>query len=113
MPYPVRAQAERGAQAVTMPYARVDAWCLPEVLTDWPAAPADLQVQAILNLNGSLNHEQACGGTPINGLLMAAAKHRLVPRLLGSCNSGDSAGDRQRVVGYASFAFEEVPNHVH
>ena len=70
-------------------------------------------VQAILNLNGSLNHEQACGGTPINGLLLAAAKHRLVPRLLGSCNSGDSAGDRQRVVGYASFAFEEGPEHVH
>lgn len=70
-------------------------------------------VQAILNLNGSLNHEQACGGTPINGLLLAAAKHRLVPRLLGSCNSGDSAGDRQCVVGYASFAFEEGPEHVH
>lgn len=70
-------------------------------------------VQAILNLNGSLNHEQACGGAPINGLLLAAAKHRLVPHLLGSCNSGDGAGDRQRVVGYASFAFEEDPKHVH
>lgn len=69
--------------------------------------------QAILNLNGSLTHEQACGGTPINALLLAATKHRLVPRLLGSCNSGDSAGDKQRVVGYASFAFEEEPNRVH
>lgn len=70
-------------------------------------------VQAILDLKGSLTHEQACGGTPINGLLLAAAKHRLTPRRLGSCNSGDHTGDRQRVVGYASFAFEEVPNHVH
>lgn len=70
-------------------------------------------VQAILNLNGSLTHEQACGGTPINGLLLAAAKHRLVPHLLGSCNSGDSSGDLQRVVGYASFEFGEVPQHVH
>lgn len=69
--------------------------------------------QTILNLNGSLTHDQACGGTPINGLLLAAGKHHLVPRLLGSCNSGDSAGDKQRVVGYASFAFEEAPNHVH
>lgn len=70
-------------------------------------------VQAILNLQGSLTHEQACGGTPINGLLLAAAHHRLVPRLLGACNSGDSVGDRQRVVGYAAFAFGEVPQHVH
>lgn len=69
--------------------------------------------RAILSLNGSITHEQACGGTPINGLLLAAAHHRLVPRLLGACNSGDSVGDRQRVVGYAAFAFEEVPQHVH
>ncbi len=70
-------------------------------------------VQHILNLGGPLTHEQACGGTPINGLLLAARRHHLRPRLLGLCNSGDTAGDRQRVVGYASFAFTEGSHAAH
>ena len=58
----------------------------------------------ILNLNGELTHQQACGCIPINGLLLAARQHHLQAHLLGACNSGDTAGDRGRVVGYASFA---------
>jgi AmmeMemoRadiSam system protein B len=61
---------------------------------------------AVLGLDASLDHEQACGATPINGLLQAAAARGLVPRLLDLRNSGDTAGDKSRVVGYASFAFE-------
>lgn len=67
-------------------------------------------VDRILALDGCLTHEQACGGTPINGLLLAARRHHLQPELLGLCNSGDTAGDRQRVVGYAAMAFTE-PRH--
>ena len=59
----------------------------------------------ILDLAPGLNHEQACGATPINGLLHAAAGRGLRPQLLDLRNSGDTAGDKQRVVGYASFAF--------
>jgi AmmeMemoRadiSam system protein B len=70
-------------------------------------------VHNILALRGSLTHEQACGGTPINGLLLAARHHHLRPRLLGLCNSGDTAGDKQRVVGYASIAFTEESHAVH
>jgi len=70
-------------------------------------------VQNILDLKGSLSHEQACGGTPINGLLLAARHHHLQPRLLELCNSGDTAGDKQRVVGYTSIAFTEQPHAVH
>ena len=66
-------------------------------------------VQRILSLTGPLSHQQACGGTPINGLLPVAQRHGLHPVLLDLCNSGDTAGDRQRVVGYASLAF--VPAH--
>ena len=65
-------------------------------------------VQAILQGNGALNHEQACGATPISGMLQAAARHRLTSRLLHYCNSGDTAGGRDRVVGYAAFAFDEA-----
>lgn len=53
-----------------------------------------------------LDHEQACGATPINGLLRVARRRGLAPRLLDVRNSGDTAGDRSRVVGYAAIAFE-------
>jgi AmmeMemoRadiSam system protein B len=68
-------------------------------------------VERILALDGPLSHEQACGGTPINGLLIAARRRHLQPQLLGLCNSGDTAGDRQLVVGYAAITFTE-PAHV-
>jgi AmmeMemoRadiSam system protein B len=69
--------------------------------------------QAILHLAGPLTHQQACGGTPINGLLLVAKRHQLKPILLGLCNSGDTTGDRQRVVGYASFVFTETGHATH
>lgn len=63
--------------------------------------------QNILDMQGDLTHDQACGGTPINGFLLEAKRHELVPKLLNLCNSGDTSGDKNRVVGYASFAFSE------
>ena len=63
-------------------------------------------VDAILALNSHLSHEQACGATPINGLLLAARRHGLHPVVLDVRNSSDTAGDPDRVVGYAAFAFE-------
>jgi AmmeMemoRadiSam system protein B len=52
-------------------------------------------------------HERACGATPINGLLEVAARRDLVATLLDLRNSGDTAGDQARVVGYGAFAFTE------
>jgi len=69
-------------------------------------------VQNIMHLQPALSHEQACGGTPINGLLLSAKHHHLQPQLLDLRNSGDTAGDKNRVVGYASFAFLEEKNDV-
>ena len=54
--------------------------------------------------------DQACGALPIDGLLQAARRHGLKPRLVSQCNSGDTAGDRQRVVGYAAIEFIEGGN---
>jgi len=62
---------------------------------------------AILSLNGPLHSRQACGAVPINGLLEAARRRDLVPQLLDLRNSGDTAGDPARVVGYGAFAFHE------
>jgi AmmeMemoRadiSam system protein B len=70
-------------------------------------------VQRILTLQGPLTHTQACGGTPVNGLLLQAQRHHLQPELLHLCNSGDTAGDKERVVGYASVAFMESPEDAH
>jgi hypothetical protein len=64
----------------------------------------DSTVRAILDFDSGIDHEQACGATPISGLLLAAKRKGLAPRLLDCRNSGDTAGDRRRVVGYASFA---------
>ena len=64
-------------------------------------------VDAILALDSHLNHEQACGATPVNGLLLAAKRHGLHPVALDVRNSSDTAGDPDRVVGYAAFAFTD------
>ena len=61
--------------------------------------------QRILALEPSIGHQQACGATPINGLLLAARKHGLSAQLVDLRNSGDTAGDKSRVVGYGAFAF--------
>jgi AmmeMemoRadiSam system protein B/AmmeMemoRadiSam system protein A len=61
-------------------------------------------VRAILGLDAGISHDQACGATPVAGLLIAARSRGLSPRLLDCRNSGDTAGDKRRVVGYASFA---------
>jgi len=61
--------------------------------------------EAILDYSTEIDHEQACGATPIAGMLLAAKRHRLKVELLDLRNSGDTAGGRGRVVGYAAFAF--------
>ncbi len=47
----------------------------------------------------------ACGARPLAGLLHEAKAHRWRPVLLDLRNSGDTAGDRERVVGYGAWAF--------
>ena len=61
----------------------------------------------ILALDSHIATDQACGAFPINGLMLAAGRRGLTPRLIHRCNSGDTAGDKQRVVGYAAFVLEE------
>ena len=50
-----------------------------------------------------IDHEEACGATPLNGLLHVARAKGLSIRLLAACNSGDTAGGKSRVVGYSAF----------
>ncbi len=68
---------------------------------------------AIMQLNSDLDPEQACGALPVNGLNLLARELGLHPELLDLCNSGDTAGDKDRVVGYAAFAYYEPQSHGH
>ena len=65
--------------------------------------------KAILELATDISHEQACGATPVTGLTHLARRRGLKPELIDLRNSGDTAGDKNRVVGYGSFAFYEQP----
>ena len=53
----------------------------------------------------SIAYGDACGRIPINGLLLLAREKDLQVQLVARCNSGDTAGDKQRVVGYGAYVF--------
>jgi AmmeMemoRadiSam system protein B len=55
-----------------------------------------------------LGASDACGFLPIAGLLQQAARRGLATRRLALCNSGDTAGSRDRVVGYGAWAFTDT-----
>ncbi|MDJ0749009.1 MAG: AmmeMemoRadiSam system protein B [Woeseiaceae bacterium] len=52
----------------------------------------------------TLRGEEACGAYVLNGLMQAASTRGLKVRTLDVRNSGDTAGDRLRVVGYGAYA---------
>jgi AmmeMemoRadiSam system protein B len=60
--------------------------------------------RAILDREESLRDEQACGCRVLNGLMRVARAHDLRVEELDLRNSGDTSGDRSRVVGYGAFA---------
>ncbi len=51
-----------------------------------------------------IGDRDACGARPLRGLLRAAEERGLTVEQLDLRNSGDTAGDRERVVGYGAFA---------
>lgn len=53
-----------------------------------------------------IGYDQACGRMPVNGLLVVAKRRGLHATTLDLRNSGDTAGPRDRVVGYGAWAFE-------
>lgn len=53
-----------------------------------------------------IHYDDACGRNPVNGLLLAARRRGLHASTLDLRNSGDTAGPRDRVVGYGAYVFE-------
>ncbi len=58
-------------------------------------------------LDPTLDGDDACNCRGINGLLELARQKHLRIEALDLRNSGDTAGDRSRVVGYGTFSIEE------
>jgi len=61
---------------------------------------------AVVGLDAeSISDRDACGAYPLRGLVAFAARRSAAVRLLDLRSSGDTAGPRDRVVGYGAFAF--------
>lgn len=65
-------------------------------------------IAKIVAFSTDIDHEEACGATPLAGLLRLSRAKGLSIRMLAACNSGDTAGGKDRVVGYSSFALDEA-----
>lgn len=63
-------------------------------------------IKAICDLDPRrLRPEDACGSAAVQTLIYVAQQKKWKPRLLEASNSGDTAGGKSRVVGYAAIAF--------
>ena len=71
----------------------------------------DKTIKAILNYQfRQLTAHDACGYRPLNGLLQFAKQANYKIELLKAQNSGDTAGTKKSVVGYAAFALYKTKN---
>jgi AmmeMemoRadiSam system protein B len=75
---------------------------------DYEAARAlDKQTSQAIETLQPLTEGQACGRKAINGLLYYARSHKLRVQMVDLRNSGDTAGPRDRVVGYGAYVVWE------
>jgi len=63
----------------------------------------------ILEANTDLVGDEACGCRGINGINLLVESKDLAIKEIGRMNSGDSAGNSERVVGYGAYAYYQ--NH--
>jgi len=64
---------------------------------------------AIENLDvNAIEYDDACGRNPVIGLLESARARHMRVTTLDLRNSGDTAGSKERVVGYGAWMFEEA-----
>jgi len=53
--------------------------------------------------DNSLSGQDACGACALNGLMSSEHARDMTVELVDMCNSGDTAGGKERVVGYGAF----------
>lgn len=59
----------------------------------------------------AIGPDDACGSLALRGMLTVARRRGLAVERLDLRNSGDTAGDRNRVVGYGAWVVREVQGH--
>ncbi|SDG42750.1 AmmeMemoRadiSam system protein B [Roseospirillum parvum] len=70
----------------------------------------DTTVAAIERLDpAAIGGEQACGRVPLRGLLTLAKRRGMTVETVDVRHSGDTAGPKDRVVGYGAFALYDPP----
>lgn len=58
--------------------------------------------------DNAVGYEDACGCIAVRALLLMAQTFHLKATTVSLCNSGDTAGDKSRVVGYGSWVFHHA-----
>jgi AmmeMemoRadiSam system protein B/AmmeMemoRadiSam system protein A len=72
------------------------------------AKTKDAKTTALIeSRSATLTGDQACGCQPLNGLLEVLQRRQLKINTVQLCNSGDTAGSRDRVVGYGAWTVNE------
>ena len=61
-----------------------------------------------MNLDATLKGDEACGCRPVNGLLHYIKTHNLAIETVDVKNSGDTAGNKDRVVGYGAWQVKQA-----
>ena len=68
-------------------------------------------LQTALNIENhkcsQLGPDEACGYLPIAGLLKMAKDHKYKIKRIDLCNSGDTSGSKDSVVGYGTWIFHK------
>lgn len=64
--------------------------------------------QIITMQTEQIQDDQACGAYPLRGFLREAERRHLAIQTLDLRNSGDTAGDKKRVVGYGAWSAVEI-----
>ena len=71
-----------------------------------------LTCEAIEGLEAQhIDNEDACGATPVRGLLIEAKRRAMEVVTLDLRNSGDTAGRKDQVVGYGAWMISEPAKH--
>ena len=71
------------------------------------AVQMDRETAQKIALGENIDYEHSCGAGGINTAIELAKKLHLQPEILALVNSGDTSGDKSRVVGYGAWSFSD------
>ncbi len=71
------------------------------------AQKVDAQTAEQIKKQQPVSPHQSCGATAVNTAMILARDFGLVPQLLDMVNSGDVSADKDKVVGYGAWVYEE------